>query len=60
MIDRKQLEELLEAEDKVQMLASKFKSAIKVQKNVDEAEKILDEYEIAVYDLLKKRDMARK
>lgn len=59
MIDKQQLTEILEAENNVKRLASQFKFALKGQKNVDEAEKILDEYELAVYDLLDKREMAR-
>lgn len=59
MIDKQQLSELYDAENNVKRMASQFKFALKGQKDVDEAERILGEYETAVYALIEKREQAR-
>lgn len=59
MIDNEQLSELLDAENNVKRLASQFKFALKGQKDADEAERILGEYETAVFNLIEKREQAR-
>lgn len=59
MIDKQLLTELYDAENNVKRTASQFKFALKGQKDVDEAERILGEYEKAVYALIEKREQAR-